>query len=58
MIFASPPILGTPTPSTNGQIMGLWSPPLLEMQYIHVAIKYLTKLMKERIESYGTFFFN
>lgn len=57
MILASSPILGTPTLSTGGKNMGLGSPSLLARKWTHVAIKYLIKLIKDRIESYDNTIF-
>jgi hypothetical protein len=33
MMFASPPVLGTPGPSNDGHIVGLGSPPLLAREW-------------------------
>ena len=54
MVLASPILLGTPRPSNDGHVVGLGSPPFLARKWTHGATKYLVKLVKERIESYGT----
>ena len=54
MVLASPPILGTPGPSNDRNVVGLGSPPLLAREWTHGAMKYLVELVKERIETYGT----
>ena len=54
MMLAEPPILGTPGPSSDGNIVDLGSPPLLAREWTHRATKYLVELVKEHIETYGT----
>jgi hypothetical protein len=54
MVLASPPILGTPGSSNDGNVVDLGSPPFLAREWTHRGTKYLVELVKERIESYGT----
>ena len=54
MVLALPPILGTPGPSNDGNVVGLGSPLLLAREWTHGATKFLVELVKQRIESYGT----
>lgn len=54
VVFASPPVLGTLRPSTDGHIVGLGSPPLLARKWTHRVTEYLIELVKERIESCDT----
>ena len=57
MVFASPSVLGTLGPSTDGHVVGLGSPPLLPREWIRGATKNVMELVKERIESYGIIVF-
>ena len=54
IVFASPPILGTPSLPINDEISGLGSSSLSAREWTHSATKFLIELVKERIESYGT----
>lgn len=56
MVLASPLILDTPAPSTNGQIVGLEL--LLAKKWTHVATKYLVDLVKKKIKSHNFFLGN
>ena len=56
-MLASPLVLGTLGPSNDGHIVGLGSPPLLTREWTHGGMKYLSKLVKKIIESYGTTIF-
>ena len=57
IVFASPPILGTPSLPTDSKITVLGSSPLPAREWTHGATKFLIELVKEMNESFGTTLF-
>ena len=57
IVFALPPILGTPSLPTDNKITGLGSLSLPAREWTHGATKFLIELVKDKIESFGTIMF-